>query len=164
MPKYNHGTVMPVVASTCFKQLCWLYGMLHTFQGLGPGGHCSPRHRVPHDSNNEGLNRPISVYRLGEMPIQSCGQSVSAPRGKAGARLNAHTELRTKRQRSAPKAVYRYRPVTSGDVTSDIWQAAPGAGGVLELLGLVRALVILGREPAAHPHAGACTRSLRSST
>jgi WD40 repeat protein len=30
------------------------------------------------------------------MPMQSCGQSVSAPRGKAGARLNALTELRTK--------------------------------------------------------------------
>jgi len=27
-------------------------------------------------------NRPISVYRLGEMPIQSCGQSVSARRGQ----------------------------------------------------------------------------------
>jgi len=37
---------------------------------------------------------------LGEMPIQSCGQSFSAPRGKAGARLNAHTELPTMRQRS----------------------------------------------------------------
>ena len=49
------------------------------------------------------LVRPISVYRLVEMPIQSCGQSVSAPRGKAGARLNAHTELRTKRQRRAGK-------------------------------------------------------------
>jgi len=42
-------------------------------------------------------NRPISVYRLGDMPIQSCGQCVSAQRGKAGAWLNAHTELRTKR-------------------------------------------------------------------
>jgi len=58
------------------------------------------------------LNRPISVYRLGEMPIQSCGQSVSAPRGKAGARLNAHTELRAKRQRSAREAIYRNRPIT----------------------------------------------------
>jgi hypothetical protein len=27
-------------------------------------------------------NRPISVYRLGDLPIQSCGQSVGAPRGK----------------------------------------------------------------------------------
>ena len=44
-------------------------------------------------------NRPISVYRLREMPIQSCGQSFSAPRGKAGARLNTHTELQAKRQR-----------------------------------------------------------------
>jgi hypothetical protein len=31
-------------------------------------------------------HRPISVYRLGEMPIQRCRRSVSAPRGKAGAR------------------------------------------------------------------------------
>ena len=38
-------------------------------------------------------NMPILVYRLGETPIQSCEQSVSAPRGKAGARLNAHIEL-----------------------------------------------------------------------
>ena len=57
-------------------------------------------------------NRPISVYRLGEMPVQSCGRSVSASRGKAGARLNAHTELRTKRQRSAREAIYRNRPIT----------------------------------------------------
>jgi len=56
-------------------------------------------------------NRPISVYRLGGMPIQSCGQSVSAPRGKAGVRLNAHTELRAKRQRSAQEAIYRNRPI-----------------------------------------------------
>jgi hypothetical protein len=54
-------------------------------------------------------NRPISVYGLGEMPIQSCGQSVSARRGKAGVRLNAHTELRAKRQRSAREARYRNR-------------------------------------------------------
>jgi hypothetical protein len=45
------------------------------------------------------------------MPIQSCGQNVSAPRGKAGARLNAHTELRAKRQRSAREAIYRNRPI-----------------------------------------------------
>jgi hypothetical protein len=43
----------------------------------------------------------ISVYRLGEMPVQSCGQSVSAPPRKAGVKLNAQTELRTNRQRSA---------------------------------------------------------------
>jgi hypothetical protein len=54
-------------------------------------------------------NRPTSVYRLGEMPTQRCGQSVSDPRGKAGAMLNAHTELRTKRQRSAREAIYRNR-------------------------------------------------------
>jgi hypothetical protein len=56
-------------------------------------------------------NRLISVYRLGEMPIQSCGQSVIAPRGKAGARLNAHTELRSKRQRLAWGAIYPNRPI-----------------------------------------------------
>jgi hypothetical protein len=33
------------------------------------------------------------------MPIKSCGQKNSAPRGKEGAGLNAHTELRAKRQR-----------------------------------------------------------------
>ena len=56
-------------------------------------------------------NMPISAYRLGELPIQSCGQSVSAPRGKAGARLNAHTYLRVKRQRSAREAIYRNRHI-----------------------------------------------------
>ena len=58
-----------------------------------------------------GRYRPIPVYRLGEMHVQSCGQSVSAPRGKAGARLNAHTELRTTRQRSSRETMYRNRPV-----------------------------------------------------
>jgi len=57
--------------------------------------------------NPRDLNRPISVYRLGEIPIRGCGQSVSAPRGKAGARLNAHTEFRAKRQRLAREAIYR---------------------------------------------------------
>jgi len=60
-------------------------------------------------TTRQGGNRPISVYRPGEMPIQSCGQSVSAPRGEAGVRLNAHTELRVKRQRSARGAIYRNR-------------------------------------------------------
>ena len=59
------------------------------------------------------VNRPISVYYLGEMPMQSCGHSVSSPRGKAGARLNAHTELRAKRQRSARKAILRNRPIAA---------------------------------------------------
>jgi len=53
---------------------------------LGPGITCLIHHRVALSSRNEGLNRPISVYRLGEMPIQSGGQSVSAPRREAGAR------------------------------------------------------------------------------
>jgi hypothetical protein len=83
-----------------------LDGMSSTIhQSLRAGvGRC-PRPR------GKGGNRPISVYRLCEMPIQSCGQGVSAPRGKAGARLNAHTELRAKRQRSAREAIYRNRPV-----------------------------------------------------
>ena len=62
------------------------------------------------------INRPISVFRLDEMPIQSCGQSVSVPRGKAGVRLNAHTELRAKRQHSAREAIYRNRPIEGEDV------------------------------------------------
>ena len=56
------------------------------------GGEPMPRALV-------GPHRPISVYRLAETPIQSCGQSVSAPRGKAGASWNAHTALRAKRLR-----------------------------------------------------------------
>jgi len=60
-------------------------------------------------------NRPISVYRLSEMPIQSCGQSVSAQLEKMGARLNAHTELRAKRQHSAREAIYRIRPIIQLD-------------------------------------------------
>jgi hypothetical protein len=60
-----------------------------------------------HDEHT--VNRPISIYRLGEM-LQSCGQCVSAPHEKAVARLNAYTELRTKRQRSAQQAMYRNRP------------------------------------------------------
>jgi len=58
-------------------------------------------------------NMPISVYRLCEMPTHSCGQSVSAPRGKACAMLNAHTELQAERQRSAREAIYRKRRIDS---------------------------------------------------
>ena len=67
--------------------------------------------RVQSAFHDVASNRPISVYRLGEMPIQSRGQSVSAPRGNAGARLNAHTELRAKRQRSAREMIYRNLPI-----------------------------------------------------
>ena len=66
--------------------------------------------RGQYASDDVERNRPVSVYRHDEMPIQTCGQSVSAPRGKAGARLNSHKELRTKRQRSAREVTYR-RPV-----------------------------------------------------
>jgi hypothetical protein len=55
------------------------------------------------------LNMPLSVYRLGEMPIQSKASALQA--GKAGATLNARTELRAKRQRSAQEAIYRNRPI-----------------------------------------------------
>ena len=59
------------------------------------------------------FNRPITVYCLGESPIHSLRQSVSARRGRAGARLNAHEQLRTKRQRSAREAIYRNRRIVS---------------------------------------------------
>jgi hypothetical protein len=62
---------------------------------------------VPQRRGRAATYRPISVYRLGEIPTQSCGQSLSAPRGKAGARLNAHTELRAERQRSTREGIYR---------------------------------------------------------
>ena len=68
----------------------------------------------------QGGNRPISVYRLGEMPIHSCGQTVSAPRGKAGDRLNARTELRAKRQRSAREAICRNRPIIENKHSTDV--------------------------------------------
>ena len=80
------------------------------FASLGSTGaegrkcHAKPRYSMAFD-------RPISVYRLSEMPIQSCRQSVSAPRGKASSRLIAHTELRTKRQRLTREAIYRNRPL-----------------------------------------------------
>ena len=66
---------------------------------------------LPRLSAHTTVHRLISVYRLGGMPIQSCGQSVGAPRGKAGARGNARTGLRAKRQRSAREAIYRNRPI-----------------------------------------------------
>jgi len=73
------------------------------------------RHQGPvkyaHGHAHGHANRPISVYRLGKMPIQSGRQSVSAPRGKAGARLKIHTELRAERQRSAREAIYRNQPI-----------------------------------------------------
>jgi len=53
-------------------------------------------------------NGTISVYCLGPMPIQSCWQSVSAPRGKAGVRLNALTDLR---QSVSARRVERYTEI-----------------------------------------------------
>ena len=73
------------------------------------------------------LNRPISIHRLGEMPIQSCGQSVSAPRRKAGARLIAHTDLRAKRQRSAREARPIETNVRKRFITFYIQQRKPSA-------------------------------------
>ena len=78
------------------------------------GGSSCSLSDIPWRSDSQqfvGCNRPNSVYRLGEMPIQSCGQSASAPRGKAGARMNAHAELRAKRQRSVWEVIYRNRPI-----------------------------------------------------
>ena len=78
------------------------------------------------------LHRPISVYRLGEMPMHNCGQCFSAPRGKAGARMNAHTELRAERNRSAREAMYRNRPIERHppDVsnTFSVWPCSLEAG------------------------------------
>jgi len=90
----------------------------------GQGRATRPLFRTPCEARVEDAarlryNKPISVHRLGEMPIQSCGQSVSAPRGKAGARLNANTELRAKRVRSAREAIYRIRPIVHWYTTSE---------------------------------------------
>ena len=41
MPKYSHGTVIPVAASTCFRHDESLYGMLHTFQGESAYARCA---------------------------------------------------------------------------------------------------------------------------
>jgi hypothetical protein len=54
---------------------------------------------------------PISVHRMSQMPIQGCGQNVSALRGKADARLSVNNELRAKRQPSARESIYRSRPI-----------------------------------------------------
>jgi len=75
--------------------------------GRGGGSTSSPRTQTP----APGLVPGRELAGFGEMPIQSCGQGVSAPHGKAGASLNAHTELRAKRQRSAREAIYRKRPI-----------------------------------------------------
>jgi hypothetical protein len=37
---------------------------------VGPGRYCSPRHRMPFDSRNEGSNRPVPVYWLPEVPAR----------------------------------------------------------------------------------------------
>jgi hypothetical protein len=83
----------------------------------------SARHVIDTHAEPSELNRPISLYRLRETPVQNCEQSVSAPRGKARARFNAHTEMRAKRQRSAREAIYRYRPIASYDVAGSIHQS-----------------------------------------
>ena len=94
---------------------------------------CMGRRRLPcHLTRRVLPNSPISVYRRGEIPIQSRGQSVSAPRGTAGARLKAHTELRTMRQRSAREAMYRNRSIqltvmenVANDVLHLLWRQRP---------------------------------------
>ena len=56
----------------------WLNDMLH-YDSNAQSGEASQGLAL---MVGPGRNRPTSVYRLGEMPIQSCGQSFSARRGK----------------------------------------------------------------------------------
>jgi hypothetical protein len=95
-------------------------------QGHGGAGHMSPA--TSEDAiylKTCLLNRPISVFRLGAMPIQRCGQSVSAPRGKAGAWMNADTELGTTRRVSAQrgKGYTEIGLSRVNDVAGGVWQA-----------------------------------------
>ena len=46
------------------------------------GRYCLPRHSSHSEPSFIELIRPISVYRRGGMPIQSCGQGVSAQCGR----------------------------------------------------------------------------------
>jgi hypothetical protein len=87
-------------------------------QDLCPPCHRPPTPDAPFETSYLALNRPISVYRLGETHIQSCGQSASAPRRIAFARLNPNTELRAERQRSAWEVTYRNRPIAPCKVFS----------------------------------------------
>jgi hypothetical protein len=107
-------TTRVIIYSLCFKALralnalgervfnSWfapnqapvLWSFKHEHFALNkPGRRAARIERIRGAGDGERVfNTPISVYRLGEMPIQSRRQSVSAPRRKAGARLNAHTE------------------------------------------------------------------------
>jgi hypothetical protein len=159
---------------------CIYIGLVHSTVHLAASfGERDSAKFVHHITKRCISNRPISVYRLVEMSIQSCGQSVSAPRVKAGARLNAHTELRAKHQRSARSAIYRNpkirnRPIICTgpyrwDCTEDALMAQLAARDPLGLglpsvwaLRLIRRL--LSWDPTDRPTAGAYTRSLLSST
>ena len=119
------------------------------------------------------FNRPISVYRLGGMPIQSCGQSVSAPHGKAGARLIAHTscvhgEASARRGTQYTEIGMLLKPSAVNPVST--W-------GQVTCTALPRAVLVLKRDDipqvgALHPapagqvarQPGAYTRPLVSST
>jgi hypothetical protein len=84
--------------------------------------------------------RPILVYHLGELPTQSCRQSVSAPRRKAGARSNAHTKLQAQRQRSAREGIHRNRAIRCTRIhglaasSSLAWPLVPGLLAQSELM------------------------------
>jgi len=60
------------------------------------------------------LHRPVFLY-IAHAELRAC---VGALRGKWGARLNAHTELRAKRQRSAREVIFWNRPIEPFDVAS----------------------------------------------
>ena len=130
-----------------WRETVWslAWGGEHQTKGLsaGVGGGAGRawltlvRHVITRTSKPRLLHRPISVHRLGEMPIQiqSYGQSVSAPRGNAGARLNAHIELRTKCQRLALEVIYRNRPIKWHPLRWRSKSARPYGGGLCIPLG-----------------------------
>jgi hypothetical protein len=82
-PKNPHDDA--IVFSDIEHAISW-HLVMHPELWDGPGGEAGGSFRA---STGPASNRPISVYLLGEMPIQSWGQSVSVPRWKVGASLNA---------------------------------------------------------------------------
>jgi len=81
-----------------------------TSVGMGLVDSLSPRHQT-----HTGRFRYIAWVKH---PYRDCGQSVSALCGRTGTRLSAHTELRTRRQRSAREAIYRNRPIEPSSLES----------------------------------------------
>jgi hypothetical protein len=121
----HEAYTLPPVCGVC-GQVHWYIGTLrsngHLPNAVSPS-HGSRRYyaewipgSAPHYRRWYHMLGPIGQFGYipwVKCPQQSCKQSVSAPRGKAGARLNAHTELRAKRQRLARKAIYRNRPIVN---------------------------------------------------